>query len=227
MLAAAREVVAAAPPGERFTIVDLCSGKGFLSMVLSELLPSERVERCVLVDKAWPPLNDLCARLGERFRYAFANLYFTPHASQTAPPHSDDRDVFVLQMHGAKRWRVWACDHCDAQLLPFADEQAGKVQEFLHAATEKHCPQRRAPARASWISHRTLDLVQARSPAKRIRHYLMADALPSGKWQALQAVVMKVRHEICPFHPSRARLTCLPPPSTGSSSPRLARRSKC
>ena len=29
-------------------------------------------------------------------------------------------------MHGAKRWRVWPCDHCDAQLLPFADEQAGK-----------------------------------------------------------------------------------------------------
>ena len=57
VLAAAREVVAAAPPGERFTIVDLCSGKGFLSMVLSELLPSERVERCVLVDKAWPPFD--------------------------------------------------------------------------------------------------------------------------------------------------------------------------
>ena len=57
VLAAAREVIAAAPPGEQFTIVDLCSGKGFLSMILSELLPAERVERCVLVDKAWPPFD--------------------------------------------------------------------------------------------------------------------------------------------------------------------------
>ena len=93
------------------------------------------------VDKAWPPLNALCTRLGERFRYAFANLYFTPYASQTAPPHSDDRDVFVLQMHGAKRWRVWPCDHCDAQLLPFADEQAGKEPRPKLRADELGAPE--------------------------------------------------------------------------------------
>ena len=40
--------------GEQFTIVDLCCGKGFLSMTLSELLDPRKVERCVLVDKAWP-----------------------------------------------------------------------------------------------------------------------------------------------------------------------------
>lgn len=40
--------------GERFTVVDLCSGKGFLSMFLSEMLPAEKVAHCVLVDKAWP-----------------------------------------------------------------------------------------------------------------------------------------------------------------------------
>ena len=38
---------------EKFTIIDLCSGKGYLSMFLSEILPEEKVERCVLVDKAW------------------------------------------------------------------------------------------------------------------------------------------------------------------------------
>ena len=38
---------------EKFTIIDLCSGKGYLSMFLSEILPQERVERFILVDKAW------------------------------------------------------------------------------------------------------------------------------------------------------------------------------
>ena len=57
VLAAARDMVLAAPLDQRFTIVDLCSGKGFLSMILSELLPAQRVERCVLVDKAWPPFD--------------------------------------------------------------------------------------------------------------------------------------------------------------------------
>ena len=43
------------------------------------------------------------------------------HASQTAPPHADDRDVFVLQLHGRKDillfppttpgMRTFPCDH--------------------------------------------------------------------------------------------------------------------
>lgn len=36
------------------TIIDLCSGKGYLSMLLSEYLPSGSVQKFVLVDKAWP-----------------------------------------------------------------------------------------------------------------------------------------------------------------------------
>mmetsp|Transcript_38979 Transcript_38979/g.83190 ORF Transcript_38979/g.83190 Transcript_38979/m.83190 type:complete len:392 (+) Transcript_38979:223-1398(+) len=38
---------------EKITVIDLCSGKGYLSMFLSEILPEEKVERFVLVDKAW------------------------------------------------------------------------------------------------------------------------------------------------------------------------------
>lgn len=49
-----KKVVETSPDGsEKFTIIDLCSGKGYLSMFLSEILPTEKVERCVLVDKAW------------------------------------------------------------------------------------------------------------------------------------------------------------------------------
>ena len=77
-------------------------------------------------DKVWPPANALCAMLGQGFRYAFANLYFTPDNSQTAPPHSDDRDVFILQLHGKKHWRVWPTPHPMAVRRPFRDEQAGK-----------------------------------------------------------------------------------------------------
>lgn len=36
------------------TILDLCSGLGFLSMLLAEMLPPNRVDLCVLLDKAWP-----------------------------------------------------------------------------------------------------------------------------------------------------------------------------
>jgi hypothetical protein len=43
--------------GEKFRIIDLACGRGYLSMFLSELLPSEKVERCILVDKQWPMHN--------------------------------------------------------------------------------------------------------------------------------------------------------------------------
>ncbi len=78
------------------------------------------------VDKLWPRINELCSELGRTFRHAYANLYLTPHESQTAPPHSDDRDVLVLQLHGCKRWCVWARGTCESTPRPFADEQAGK-----------------------------------------------------------------------------------------------------
>ena len=54
VIAAVLAYVEALPPGRRATVVDLCCGKGYLSMFLAELLPPERVRGCVLVDKAWP-----------------------------------------------------------------------------------------------------------------------------------------------------------------------------
>ena len=80
------------------------------------------------VDKLWPRINELCCELGRTFRHTYANLYLTPPESQTAPPHSDDRDVLVLQMHGCKRWRVWARGTCGTTCRPFANEQAGKEE---------------------------------------------------------------------------------------------------
>lgn len=38
---------------EKYTIIDLACGRGYLSMILSELLPPDRVAKFVLVDKAW------------------------------------------------------------------------------------------------------------------------------------------------------------------------------
>jgi hypothetical protein len=53
IIEAVKLVVESSQACERFTIVDLCSGKGYLSMFLSELLPQDKVERLILVDKAW------------------------------------------------------------------------------------------------------------------------------------------------------------------------------
>eukprot|EP00965_Chrysotila_dentata_P003675 120408-Pleurochrysis_carterae.AAC.2 len=82
-------------------------------------------------DKVWPRLNQLCIGLAAVFRHCYANVYLTPHSSQTAPLHADDRDVLIIQTHGSKDWDVWRPPHW-AQTLPFADEQLGK--DGLHVS---------------------------------------------------------------------------------------------
>eukprot|EP00927_Polykrikos_kofoidii_P030404 TRINITY_DN26150_c0_g1_i1.p1 TRINITY_DN26150_c0_g1~~TRINITY_DN26150_c0_g1_i1.p1 ORF type:complete len:535 (+),score=95.76 TRINITY_DN26150_c0_g1_i1:71-1675(+) len=49
-----RRVKALDPSDGPVTILDLCSGLGFLSMFLAEMLPADRVAICVLIDQAWP-----------------------------------------------------------------------------------------------------------------------------------------------------------------------------
>ena len=43
--------------GKQYTIFDLACGRGYLSMILSHLLPAEKVKKIVLVDKQWPMHN--------------------------------------------------------------------------------------------------------------------------------------------------------------------------
>ncbi|KAL3927361.1 MAG: hypothetical protein SGPRY_002857 [Prymnesium sp.] len=45
------------PSTPKLVILDLCSGFGYLGMLLSELLPPHKVERIVLVDVRWAPHN--------------------------------------------------------------------------------------------------------------------------------------------------------------------------
>ena len=58
VLAHARETVAALTlpaSDEKAVVLDLCSGFGYLSMLLSELLPPAKVGKIVLVDLQWAP----------------------------------------------------------------------------------------------------------------------------------------------------------------------------
>lgn len=41
----------------KLQVLDLASGKGYLAMFLSEMLPASRVSRIVLVDSAFPPMH--------------------------------------------------------------------------------------------------------------------------------------------------------------------------
>jgi hypothetical protein len=60
------------------------------------------VQRCI------GPVDRLCGALSAFFGVqAIANAYLTPPGGQGFPPHPDNHDVFLLQVAGAKRWRLY------------------------------------------------------------------------------------------------------------------------
>jgi hypothetical protein len=53
-------------------------------------------------------IRKVCFFLSRNFRCPTgANVYFTPKSSQTFPRHSDPHDVFILQLQGEKKWKVY------------------------------------------------------------------------------------------------------------------------
>jgi len=71
-------------PEEQFTVVDLCAGKGFLSMFLSEMLDPDKVERFVLVDKAWPRCGSPLEALPHQMNWEHIYGNHTTAAATTA-----------------------------------------------------------------------------------------------------------------------------------------------
>lgn len=54
------------------------------------------------------PLRKLCAALSDQTGFRTqTNIYLTPPNAQGFPPHWDSHDVFVLQVTGTKRWKVY------------------------------------------------------------------------------------------------------------------------
>src|SRR5262249_36473917 len=51
------------------------------------------------------------------------NLYLTPRGAQGFRPHVDTHDVFILQLHGEKIWRVGS----PSKALPLVSEKGGPI----------------------------------------------------------------------------------------------------
>ena len=64
---------------DNVTIVDLASGKGYLSMMLSEMLPPDRVEKFILIDKQWP----MCGSMPQAHHINWDHIYGTNAQGQS------------------------------------------------------------------------------------------------------------------------------------------------
>ena len=77
------------------------------------------------VDGLWHLLAGL-----EHFWGSFAgcNTYLTPAGTQGFAPHFDDIEAFIVQLEGAKRWRVYAPRDTDETLPRFSSNNFTQVR---------------------------------------------------------------------------------------------------
>ena len=70
------------------------------------------------VEKSWKPVRRLAKRV-ERWAgvRAEVNMYRTPPEARGFGAHYDFEDVFIVQVQGSKRWRVWEPDAAVAQVV--------------------------------------------------------------------------------------------------------------
>ncbi len=60
------------------------------------------------VHKTLPTLSTFCQRLEKYYNFPLqTNIYLTPRSSKGFQAHFDNHDVFVLQVHGSKIWKVY------------------------------------------------------------------------------------------------------------------------
>lgn len=75
------------------------------------------------LDQRWEPLKRLSHALGAEASARFQmNVYLTPAGSQGFNAHYDTHDVFVLQVYGTKRWRLYGAPYA----LPLANKPHDK-----------------------------------------------------------------------------------------------------
>jgi hypothetical protein len=72
---------------EKFTVIDLASGKGFLSMFLSEMLPPSKILRFVLMDKAWP----MHGTTPQPHHMSWDHIYGEPPSDPSRNDHNPDK----------------------------------------------------------------------------------------------------------------------------------------
>jgi hypothetical protein len=77
------------------------------------------------LEDSWPPLFDLVEALGKAFAANIGvNMYLTPKGSKTFSLHTDDHDVFVLQVQGEKSWRLHELRNLSVMRLDYKQDLA-------------------------------------------------------------------------------------------------------
>jgi ribosomal protein L16 Arg81 hydroxylase len=124
--------------------VSIRTGFDFEKML--QLFESERATLLINgSNQEWAPIRELSANVSrDLLTRAGPNIFVTPAHAQCFPIHYDEHDLFIIQIAGKKRWRIYetarylplepqngnAIDYSSQKLLYDLDIEAGDVVYF-------------------------------------------------------------------------------------------------
>ncbi|CAA9275174.1 MAG: hypothetical protein AVDCRST_MAG56-3443 [uncultured Cytophagales bacterium] len=98
------------------------------------------------IDRFWKPLKALCQNISAFLNQrAVANMYLTPKNQKALLPHYDTHDVYVVQVHGTKHWKIYDVEYpiplVNSFQPVFQREQLKNVRNVtLHAGDLMYIP---------------------------------------------------------------------------------------
>ncbi len=100
-------------PQQAYTVPNIPWGTGQVSgFIEREHVRRLMTDGCTFVMESCQRLHPAIGHLSRSFEQVFhcpspVNLYVTPPSAQGFQPHFDVQNVFVMQLHGTKKWRVF------------------------------------------------------------------------------------------------------------------------
>ncbi len=149
------------------------------------------------IDRFWHPFKTFCQNMSAFLsHHTVANMYLTPKNEKALLPHYDTHDVYVLQIHGKKHWRLYDAPQQTPLLNSyqpiFKREQLSNPQELtLHAGDLMYMP-RGLPHDAYTTDESSLHITIGAYPPQWVdlltksiqqlayKHYELRKALPVG-----------------------------------------------
>jgi bifunctional lysine-specific demethylase and histidyl-hydroxylase NO66 len=150
-------------PHVHYTVDEVPWGTGSVSgFIERERVRQFMKDGATFVMESCQRIHPSIGRLSRSFEQAFhspsaVNLYVTPPSSQGFQPHFDIQNVFVLQLHGSKQWKVYG-PHIEHPVPSQAVHGAVQPGPLLHDITLKPGDLLYLPRGYVHVAHTTQEL---------------------------------------------------------------------
>lgn len=164
------------------------------------------------VERFWKPIREFCQNLQLFFNCkVVANMYLTPKGQKALLPHYDTHDVYAIQIHGKKQWKLYDSDYPTPILNSFQPifqrDQLKNCQETVVNAGDLLYVPRGVPHEAVSIDESSLHLTISVYPvqwmdlfSKAVYHAALTNldvrkALPIGFLNKIDQNLVRSRFE--------------------------------